>query len=188
MASEIKIIGFAGSLRAGSYNRKLLEAAAGMLPEGGTLEVYDRLRELPLYDFDVEQAGAPEVVADLKARIRAADAILFATPEYNHSIPGVLKNAIDWGSRPYSDNSWKGRPCAIMGASPGRLGTIRAQLHLRSITQALVMPTVPMPEVLINVSESFDADGNLVFDKAKDLIRRLVAELVELARRYKSGG
>jgi chromate reductase len=184
MASAVKIFGIAGSLRAGSYNHKLIETAAELLPEGASLDIFDRLGEIPLFNQDNENEPAPAVV-DLKARIRAADAVLFVTPEYNYSIPGVLKNAIDAASRPHGDSAWQGKPAAIMGVSVGRLGTIRAQNHLRGVLVFLNMPAVLQPEVLVNHAESFDESGNITNDKARELIGRLLHELVAFTRQLR---
>src|SRR5438046_1791360 len=128
MAESVKILGIAGSLRIGSYNRAALRAAQALAPAGMALEVFE-LDGIPPYNQD-EERKPPQKVADLKARIRAADAILLATPEYNYSIPGVLKNAIDWASRPYGDSAWDGKPVALMSASMGAFGGVRAQYHL----------------------------------------------------------
>jgi chromate reductase len=129
MDKKIHILGFAGSLRKQSYNRALLSAAHEMVPDDATLEVFD-LEGIPPFNQDLENEP-PEKVRDFKARIRAADAILIVTPEYNYSIPGVLKNAIDWASRPYGDSAFGGKPVAVMGASIGMLRTARAQFDLR---------------------------------------------------------
>ncbi len=129
--SAIKVFGIAGSLRAGSSNKALLRAAAELAPEGMEIRLFERLAEVPLYNEDVEKAGEPESVAALKGAIREADALLFATPEYNYGVPGVLKNAIDWASRPPRNSVLNGKPAAIMGATPGTSGTARAQLALR---------------------------------------------------------
>src|SRR5208282_631933 len=136
-SNSIKIFGIAGSLRRESYNRAALRAAAQLLPKGVTLETME-LDGIPLFNADNEQNPTVKVV-ELKRRIREADAILIATPEYNYSVPGVLKNAIDWASRPHGDSAWTGKPVAIMGASIGRLGTARAQYHLRQIFVTLNM-------------------------------------------------
>jgi chromate reductase len=126
---------------------------------------------------------------ELKEKVRAADGILFATPEYNYSISGVLKNAIDWGSRPYGQSAWKGKPVAIMGASAGILGTARAQYHLRQCFVFLDMPAVNQPEVLIGgAAQKFDAQGELTDQTAKDLIGKLLVNLVELTQRYTAKG
>ena len=131
MAQTVRILGFAGSLRKGSYNKALLRAAGELAPKGAELRVFD-LEGIPPFNEDLE-SNPPAKVKDFKAEIKAADALLIATPEYNFSMPGVLKNAIDWGTRPYGDNAWAGKPAAIMGASTGQFGTVRAQLHLRQV-------------------------------------------------------
>jgi chromate reductase len=132
MEKKVKILGFAGSLRKQSYNRGLLQAALEVAPSTNcNLEIFD-LEGIPLYNQD-EENKLPKSVVQLKAKVRAADAILIATPEYNYSIPGVLKNALDWASRPYGDNAWDNKPVAIMGASPGMQGTSRSQYHLRQV-------------------------------------------------------
>ena len=138
---------------------------------------------LPGLNQDDEQ-NPPAKVVELKRRIQEADAVLFVTPEYNYSIPGVLKNAIDWASRPYGDSAWHGKPAAIMGASIGAIGTARAQYHLRQMMVFLNMFPVNQPEVMIgNASERFDADGNLTDDATKEFIRQLLQNLVEWTRR-----
>ncbi len=147
MTSPIRVLGFSGSLRKGLYNTALLRAASELLPEGMTLGIFD-LSPIPLYNGDVEVAGAPESVQNFKARIAAADALLIATPEYNYSIPGVLKNAIDWASRPPKDSPLNGKPLAMMGAG-GLLGTVRAQMHLRDILLHNNVLVLNKPEVYV---------------------------------------
>jgi chromate reductase len=184
--ANVKILGIAGSLRTGSFNRMALRAAQGLVPAGATLETLD-LPDLPGFNQDQEKSP-PAAVTDLKAKIRAADAILFVTAEYNYSIPGVLKNAIDWASRPYGDSAWKGKPAAVMGASTGALGTARAQYHLRQCLVFLDMPCVTQPEVMIAAAASkFDPAGALTDATAKDLIGKLLAALCNLAERARSG-
>ena len=131
MNKPIRILGIGGSLRRGSYNQAALRASKLVAPEGAEIDIFE-LDEIPIFNQDYEKTP-PAPVVELKRRIRGANAILIATPEYNYSIPGVLKNAIDWASRPYGDNAWSGKPAAIMGASPGAMGTARAQYHLRQI-------------------------------------------------------
>ena len=131
MSKPIRILGIAGSLRHQSYNRAALRAATQLAPEGAAIETFE-LDGIPLFNQD-EEKNPPAKVVELKMRVRECDAILFVTPEYNYSVPGVLKNAIDWASRPYGDNAWDGKPAAIMGASIGAIGTARAQYHLRQI-------------------------------------------------------
>jgi len=147
MAKPVLILGIAGSLRTASYNRAALRAATQLVPEGATLEIIE-LDGIPAFNQDTEQ-NPPAKVIELKKRIRAADAILIVTPEYNYSIPGVLKNAIDWASRPYGHSAWSGKPAAIMGASVGATGTARAQYHLRQIFVFLNMFPIDQPEVMI---------------------------------------
>jgi chromate reductase, NAD(P)H dehydrogenase (quinone) len=180
----IKILGIAGSLRKGSFNAAALRAAQALVPDGATLEAGD-ISGLPGFNQDDEK-NAPAKVTELKAQIRAADAILFVTPEYNYSMPGVLKNAIDWASRPYGDSAWKGKPAALMGASVGMIGTARAQYHLRQCLVFLDMPVVNQPEVMIgNASEKFDSSGGLKDEKTKELIGKLLVNLCDLVRRAK---
>lgn len=179
-----KILGINGSLRKQSYNRAALVAAQSLVPEGVSLEIYD-LRGIPLYNQDTEQSPPPEVTK-FKAAIRAADAILFACPEYNYSIPGVLKNAIDQASRPYGDSAWKDKPVAVLGASVGVLGTARAQYHLRQCFVFLNMHPVNQPEVFIReCANKFDANGNLTDEAAKGIIKTLLQNLVNQAKQLK---
>ena len=182
MNKPVRILGIAGSLRRDSYNRAALRAATELAPEGASIETFE-LDGIPGFNQDEEQNPPPKVV-ELKKLVREADAILFVTPEYNYSVPGVLKNAIDWASRPYGDSAWNGKPAAIMGASGGALGTARAQYHLRQMMVFLNMFPVNQPEVMIgNASERFDAQGNLTDDASKQLIRQLLQNLVEWTRR-----
>jgi len=182
MNKVIHILGIAGSLRPASYNRAALRAATELVPEGATLDVFE-LDGIPGFNQDEEQNPPPKVT-ELKRRVREADAILFVTPEYNYSIPGVLKNAIDWGSRPYGDSAWNGKPVAIMGASIGTIGTARAQYHLRQVFVFLNMFPINQPEVMIgNAAERFDAQGNLTDETTKKLIRQLLQNLVQWTRR-----
>lgn len=182
MNKPIRILGIAGSLRHESYNRAALRTATTLVPAGARLEPFE-LDGIPVFNQDEEQ-NPPAKVAELKRRIREADAILFVTPEYNYSVPGVLKNAIDWASRPYGDSAWNGKPAAIMGASPGAIGTARAQYHLRQILVYLNMFPINQPEVMIgNAAARFDKEGNLTDETTKDFIRQLLKNLVEWTRR-----
>jgi chromate reductase len=186
MADNLTILGIAGSLRKGSYNRAALRAAVGLAPEGVTIETFD-IAGIPPFNEDEERNPAA-VVTDFKARIRAADAILFVTPEDNYSIPGVLKNAIDAASRPYGDSAWDGKPVAVMGASIGAQGTSRAQYHLRQCFVFLNMPAVLRPEVMIaTAQDKFDADGNLTDETTKKYVADLVAALADWTRRLRAG-
>jgi chromate reductase, NAD(P)H dehydrogenase (quinone) len=178
----MKILGIPGSLRKESFNRMALNAAKQLLSAGDSLEIFE-LEGIPVYNQD-QDAAAPARVVELKKAIRAADAILICTPEYNYSIPGVLKNAIDWASRPYGDSAWKGKPVAIMGASVGNLGTARAQYHLRQCFVFLDMPAVNQPEVMIGgAAAKFDKDGKLTDETSKKLIGQLLASLTALAKK-----
>ena len=182
MSRPVRILGIAGSLRRDSYNRAALRAATELVPEGASIETFE-LDGIPGFNQDEEQ-NPPAKVVELKKRVREVDAILFVTPEYNYSIPGVLKNAIDWASRPYGDSAWNGKPAAIMGASVGAMGTARAQYHLRQMMVFLNMFPVNQPEVMIaNASQRFDAQGNLTDEATKNFIRQLLQGLVDWTRR-----
>jgi chromate reductase, NAD(P)H dehydrogenase (quinone) len=184
MNKPITILGIAGSLRAGSFNRAALRAAQSLVPDGARLDIFE-LGGIPPFNQDEDQRP-PAIVTDFKARIRAADAILFATPEYNYSIPGVLKNAIDWASRPYGDNAWDGKPAAIMGASVGATGSARAQYHLRQVCVFLNLHLLNRPEVMIsNAPRGFDDHGVLTDESTKEHIRKLLQALVDWTLRLK---
>jgi chromate reductase len=181
MADQVRILGIAGSLRKASYNRGALRAAQQLCPAGATLEVFE-LDGIPGFNQDAERSP-PQEVTELKNRIRAADAILLATPEYNYGIPGVLKNAIDWASRPYGDNAWDGKPVAIMSAAMSMGGGVRAQYQLRQAFVFLNMDAVVQPEVAINqVGERFDEQSNLKDETSKKLIVQLLQNLLQKVR------
>jgi chromate reductase, NAD(P)H dehydrogenase (quinone) len=176
-ATGMRVLGIAGSLREGSYNRALLRAAEELLPDGVQLEEFD-VRRLPFYDGDVEAAGDPEPVVELKEAIRRADALLIATPEYNRGVPGVLKNAIDWASRPPLASPLVRKRVAIMGASTGRGGTGRAQRQLR---EALAHPgAIVLEEPRVLVPEAFlrFEGGRLVDEETREQLAALVEALV----------
>jgi chromate reductase len=179
-----KILGFAGSLRKNSYNKAILRAAHDLLPENTELEIFD-LEGIPLFNEDL-QSQMPEKVIEFKSKIKSADAILIATPEYNYSVTGVLKNAMDWASRPYGDNSFEGKPLGIMGASIGNIATARAQYHLRQSCVFLNMHPINYPEVMVGVAqEKIDANGVLTDEMAKGLIKSLLINLVNFANQLK---
>jgi chromate reductase len=181
MADTIRILGIAGSLRKASYNRAALRSAHKLLPQDATLESFE-LDGIPEYNQD-EETNPPRRVVEFKRKIREADAILIATPEYNYSVPGVLKNALDWASRPYGDSAWNGKPVAIMGASVGVFGTSRAQYHLRQMFVFLNMYAVNQPEVMIGSAQHrFDEHGNLTDEQSKKLIAMLLRNLVDHTR------
>jgi len=182
MSQPIQILGIAGSLRRASYNRGALRAAMQLVPQDTALDIFE-LDGISGFNQDEEQNPPPKVI-ELKRGIREADAILIVTPEYNYSIPGVLKNAIDWASRPYGDSAWNGKPVALMGASIGTIGTARAQYHLRQVFVFLNMFPINQPEVMIsNAGERFDAGGNLTDETTKKLIRQLLQSLADWTRR-----
>ncbi len=184
MADVVKILGFAGSLRKRSFNRSLLQAAKEVIPKDAKLEIFD-LEGMPLFNQDLEDQPT-EKVKEFKAKIRAADAVLIATPEYNYSIPGVLKNAIDCASRPYGDNAFEHKPVAIMGASIGMAGTARAQYHLRQCFVFLTCFALNQPEVMVPFAQDkIDKDGNLTDVKTREKIRELLENLVAWTRRLK---
>jgi chromate reductase len=179
--ATIDILGLSGALRRGSFNTGLLRVAQAVAPAGVAIEIHD-YGDLPLYDSDVEEAGFPAAAERLKQRIRRADGLLIATPEYNFSVPGVLKNALDWASRPYGQSAFAGKPLAILGGGGG-LGAARAQAHLRDIAHGLEMQVVSRPEVFVaNVWDKLGPDGTLADPVARDLIRQLVENLAALAR------
>lgn len=168
-SSTIRILGIAGSLRQGSFNRATLRAAQELAPPGVEIDSFD-IAPIPLYNEDVHQQGYPPPVADFRARIKAADGLLIVTPEYNYSIPGVLKNAIDWASRP-PEQPFDGKPIGLMGASPGAMGTSRAQYHLRQCFVFLNGLVMARPEVMIPAAGGkFDAAGRLTDQPTRDFI------------------
>ena len=180
----MKILGFVGSLRKGSYNKALMRAALELTPEDTSLEVFD-LEGIPPFNQDFENQP-PQIVKEFKAKIKQADALLIATPEYNYSVPGVLKNAIDWASRPHADKVFDGKPVALMSASVGRLGGARAQYHLRQSFVFLNMYPINRPEVMLPSAQQYvDENGNLTNEETRKLIRQLLEELVRWARKLR---
>lgn len=180
------ILGIAGSLRRGSYNRALLRAAEDLVPENVVLEVYEGLAGIPPYDEDLRMSGNPDVVRDLNDRVRAADALLIISPEYNYGIPGVLKNAIDWVSRPDGDvpTPLRRKPVAIAGAAPGNFGTVRMQNALRQTLLYTETPVMQRPELYVfHAAERFDENLRLIDETTKAMVRSLLAELVVFADR-----
>src|SRR3989442_15547453 len=183
----MRVCGLAGSLRKGSYNRALLRAAVRVAPDELEILVFDRLREIPPFNADVEAEGDPEPVAALKAAIRAADALLVVTPEYNYGVPGVLKNAIDWASRPPDVSVLEGKPAALMGATPGRTGTARAQPALRQSFVFTRTPVLPGPEALVgDAHQKFAENGTLHDDATRQRVRELLERLTGWTDRLRS--
>jgi chromate reductase len=186
MAIPIRILGISGSLRKESFNTAGLRAALQLLPEGAAIDIFD-LAPIPMYNEDVRQQGYPEPVQRLRDQIAAADALLIVSPEYNYSIPGPLKNAIDWASRP-PNQPFDGKPIAIMGASPGMIGTARSQYHLRQVFISLNGMLLNKPEVMISAAHTkFDAQGNLTDEATREYIKNLLSALVDWARFLKHG-
>ena len=178
----MRVLGISGSLRRDSHNTELLRAAATLLPSGVEFELYDGLRDIPPYDEDVHSEGEAPEVTHLKERIAAADAVLFATPEYNHSIPGQLKNAMDWVSRPLADTPLKGKPVAVIGASTGMFGAVWAQAELRKVLGAIGAKVldrelpVPLADEIVRDREKLESSGT------HSLIVGILAELIEAAQ------
>ncbi len=186
MSDRLRVCGLAGSLRKASYNRALLRAAQELAPPELEIVTFDRLGELPPYNADVEAQGDPEPVAALKQAIGAAAGLLIVTPEYNFGVPGVLKNAIDWASRPPRKSVLNNRPTAIVGASPGMLGTARAQSALRQCFVFTNTPVMLQPEVLVaRAKDKFDDQGRLTDEATRKFLRALLQSFVEWIRRFR---
>ncbi len=186
--SNIKLLGLSGSLRSGSYNSSVLRNIKSLLPQEIELEIYQDLDKLPLYSEDLDGVNLHPEAKKLRKAIAESDGVLISSPEHNFSVSAALKNALDWSSRPYGSHPFIGKPTAILGASGGILGTIRAQLHTREILHALEADLVTRPEVLITqAGQKFDTEGRLVDDSAKTLILQLIDNLaakIENVRKY----
>lgn len=185
----LRVLGIAGSLRHGSHNRKLLEAARDLAPDGVEIRIFD-LADIPLYNGDRDKdQQRPEAVEEFKRAITNADALLIATPEYNHSIPGVLQNAIDWASRPAMKSPLAGKPVGIMGASPGALGAVRAQQQLKLVLLATLAAVMPHPGVTVGqVAEKFDTAGTLVHEPTRQFLTAFLQDLAQWSRRFQTEG
>ena len=178
----MKLLGIVGSLRADSYNAKLMRSAAELLPAGVELTVYDGLRDVPAYDEDLEGENNPAIVA-LKAAIAEADGVLFATPEYNGSIPGQLKNALDWVSRPFDHNPLRNKPVAVLSASTGMFGAVWASAELRKVLGLIGARSLDRDTPVGLASMAFDAEtGKLTSPESAEAVRATLADLVELIR------
>ena len=183
--NRITVLGISGSGRKGSYNTALLEAARELAPPGIALETFD-ISSLPLYTQDRE-ANLPPRVVQFKSKVRDADAVLFAAPEHNYTITAVMKNAIEWGNRPSNDNSWDNKPAAIMSASSGPRGGVRAQLHLRQILVDLNMFPINRPLLLVaNEDDKFDEKMRLTDPQVRETLRNMLVRLEEWTRRLRS--
>jgi len=186
MTEQFHIVAIAGSLRKASYNRALLRAARELAPEGMAIDIFD-LDDVPLYNGDVEAEGDPEGVVRLKQAIREADGVLLATPEYNHGVPGVMKNAVDWASRPPKSAALNGKPIAIMGASPGITGTARGQSQLRQAFEFTNSFAMPQPELLaFKAHEKFDEAGNLTDETTRRFLASFLTAFADWVRRFKA--
>jgi chromate reductase, NAD(P)H dehydrogenase (quinone) len=185
MSTPRDVVVIVGSLRKGSFNRLAAHALAQLAPEALKLEIAE-IRQLPLYDQDID-AAPPEVWTSFRERIRRADAVLFVTPEYNRSVPGVLKNAIDVGSRPYGQSAWAHKPAAIVSVSPGAIGGFGANHHLRQSLVFLDMPTLQQPEAYIgHCSTLFDAQGNLANEGTRVLFKNFLSAFASWIERTAS--
>jgi len=177
----MKILAIAGSLRRDSHNRKLILEAAELLPAGVELEVWESLKDVPPFDEDDEAGPAPAAVAQLRDAIAGADAVLFSTPEYNNSIPGQLKNALDWVSRPHATSPLRNKPVAVVGASKGAFGAVWAQAELRKVLGAIGARVVEGEVAVGHAHERFDGDGDLG-DDLRDQLAEVVGALLEAAQ------
>jgi chromate reductase len=178
----MRVLAISGSLREGSHNTALLRAAADLLPPSAELELFDGLREVPPYDQDDDREPAPEAVRRLRLEIEAADAVLFATPEYNSSIPGQLKNALDWASRPLRESALRDKPVTVIGASAGSFGAVWAQAELRKVLAASGARVVGEELPVARAEEAFDVDGRLADAELEAQLARQLADLVAEAK------
>src|SRR5436190_13675009 len=175
----MKILGISGSFRRGSYNTSLLGAAASLLPDGVEFELWGRLKEVPPYDADDDTEEAPASVAAFREAIADADAVLIATPEYNSSVPGQLKNAIDWASRPLATNPLRNKPVAVVGASTGAFGAVWSQAELRKVLAATGARVLDVELAVGHAAERFDVAGRLVDDAVREGLADVLATIVE---------
>lgn len=184
--TDVSILAIAGSLRQASYNRALVRAVSERAPDGMSITIHD-LIDVPLYNGDVEAAGDPPGVAAFKQAIAAADGVLIATPEYNHGVPGVMKNAIDWASRPARAAPLGGKPVGLIGASPGQTGSARGQSQLRQAFELTNSFCMPQPEILVfRAHEKFDASGNLTDEKTGEFLTKYLEAFKSWVLRFKA--
>ncbi len=178
----MRILAVSGSLRRGSHNTSFLRAAGELLGPDDTLELWEGLRDVPPYDQDDDVDPAPPAVAALRAAVASADAVLIATPEYNSSIPGSLKNALDWASRPLATNAFRNKPVAVIGSSIGMFGAVWAQAELRKVLAAMGARVADVEIAVGRAGESFDADGRLVDDGVREQLQAALATLAAEAQ------
>jgi chromate reductase, NAD(P)H dehydrogenase (quinone) len=183
----MRVLGLSGSLRRDSYNSMLLRSAAELLPAGVELEVYDGLKAIPPYDADDDGPDAPEPVTRLRDALAEVDAVLVATPEYNASIPGALKNALDWVSRPHATNPLRGKPTAVVGASTGMFGAVWSQAEMRKTLQTIGARVVDRELPVSEADERFDVDGRLDDDDLRELYGEILAELAAAVEARRAG-
>jgi chromate reductase len=183
--AQLEVLGIAGSLRLDSHNRALLRAARELAPSGMAVRIWDGLAGIPFYDGDVEEKGMPAPVVEMNEAVARAGAVLVVTPEYSASIPGVLKNALDWAARPPGKSPFRGKVVAITGASPGALGTVRAQMDLRRVLTAMGAFVVPSPEVLVSQAhQKRDAAGSFTDEGTRKFLGKLLEELARWTARF----
>jgi chromate reductase len=185
MSDQVRVLGFAGSLRKTSFNRALVRAAIRLAPAGLIITPHD-LDAVPLYNADIEAQGDPPGVVAFKQAVAAADAVLMATPEYNHGVPGVMKNAVDWASRPARKSVLDGKPVGIIGASPGQTGTARGQSQLRQAFEFTNSYCMPQPEILVfRAAEKFDAAGELTDERTAEFLGKYLEAFKAWVLRFK---
>jgi chromate reductase len=177
--STVRILGISGSLRSGSHNTSLLRAAAQSLPSGAELEVYEGLRDLPPYDADLDVEPAPDAVTELREAIAGADGVLISTPEFNGSIPGVLKNALDWASRPFPDNALRGKPVMVIGASTGLFGAVWAQAETRKVLGIIGADALAGELPVGQAQHAFGDDGHLIEPDLRNALNELLGVLAQ---------
>src|SRR5579871_3489332 len=173
----MNVLAISGSLRRDSHNTALLRAAEELLEPGDTLELWEGLREVPAYDQDLDDDPVPAAVASLRAAVAEADAVLFATPEYNHSLPGALKNALDWASRPLATNAFRSKPVAVIGSSTGMFGAVWAQAEAKKVLTAMGARVLEGELAVGQAADRFDDEGNLVDDAVRDQLAALLDSL-----------
>ncbi|HUS28620.1 MAG TPA: NADPH-dependent FMN reductase [Kofleriaceae bacterium] len=181
--TAVSLLGICGSTRKASLNRALLVAVAEVLPEGTAFSMYEGLDQLPIFNSDLQE---PTSVLALKSAIAAADGLVIAVPEYNYSIPGGLKNALDWVSRPPATSPMRGKPVGLVGAATGMSGTIRAQTHMRQMLVYSDTPVLNQPEVLIPRAQERFTDGELTDESTRQLLGRFATAFIAFVRRYKA--
>lgn len=185
MSDRVRVLGISGSLRQGSFNTAVLRTAIDLAPAGIEVEIAE-IRDIPVYDEDLRAKGLPDAVQKFRDRIAQADGVLIVTPEYNFSLPGVLKNAIDWASRP-PQQPFADKPLGIMGASGGLSGTMRAQYHLRQVAVFLDMHVMNKPEVFVRSAGEKIADGRISDEATRKVIGEFMVAYEKWVRRFKSG-